>query len=114
NLDEIERRVALEVPRPERARKSCSKADRIREAERRVVQETERRERPQVSMRIDSEVVVAGAGRLHSEPLERGPLRRELRVVVGRTVRRVEPDLGIDIHEGLHEPWAKLAVRLRR
>jgi hypothetical protein len=61
DLDEVEWLVAFEVPWLERAGDPGAEADRIREAQRRVVAKPGRRERDEIPVWIQAEVVVAVA-----------------------------------------------------
>jgi len=67
DLENVRGRVALEVPRVERPRNPRAKADRVREAERRVVAE---RQRINVPVRIAAQVVVAVARQRTGERFE--------------------------------------------
>ena len=112
DLDEVERAVVLEVPRPERVRDAGPEARRAAEAEARVVREAELGERREVRVRIDAEVVVALAVERRAEPLQLCLLLGDQRVVERGRVARVEADLGAEPEQRLDDARAQPVVRL--
>ncbi len=76
HLDDRGGLVALEVPRMERMRDPGAEAERVGEAERRVVAEAEPAERNEIPVRVDAEVVVAMPGERPGEALEHPSSRR--------------------------------------
>src|SRR5262245_53673347 len=77
NLDEVARRLTLEVPRTERVREPRPEADRVSEAEGRVVGEAGRLDRPEVSVRVDTQEVVTLAADRSRQLLEALLLARD-------------------------------------
>src|SRR5262249_28819054 len=103
NLDQIERSVTLEVPGAERMGDPRPEADRVPEAERRVVGEAGLLERTEIAVRVDAQEVVALALNRPGQRLESLLLAGDpLRVVCGR-VAAMEPDLGAALPKRLDE-----------
>jgi len=111
HLEDVRRGVAFEVPWVKRARDARTEADRIREAETRVVAERQLREVP---MRVGAQIVVAVAVDGAGEGLELRPLLRKARRIAGRRVAAVQPDLPVGVLDRLDEARPQLVVRLRR
>src|SRR5262249_17121102 len=110
-LEDVGGGVALDVPRVERTRDAGAEADRIREAERRVVAKRKLRE---VSVRVDAEVVVAMAQQRARERLELRLLVGEAPRIVRRVVAPVQADLAAGVADRLDQPRPQLVVALRR
>src|SRR4051794_29248296 len=70
DLDQVQRLFAFEVPGPEGPRDAGAEAEGVGKAQRRVVTQADLRERREVPVRIDAEVVVAMAGDRSGERLE--------------------------------------------
>src|SRR6185437_8510733 len=70
HFDQVERLVAFEVPGPEGPRDAGAEAEGVGKAERRVVTDADVRERREISVWIDAQVVIAMAGDRSGERFE--------------------------------------------
>ena len=95
-------------------RDAGAEAERVREAERRVVAEADPGERREIPVRIDAEVVVALPDQRPVELRQQRTLAREPVEVLRREVAAVEADLGAGLEQRLDEPRPQPVVRLGR
>src|SRR5919204_1266990 len=114
HLHEMHRRIAVHVPRTEWTREPGAKTERVGKAERRVVPQVGVFDIAQVPVRIDAKVVVALSGHARAEPTQNAEFALDLRWIVGRGVRAMEPDLGAAFRELVDEAPPQSLVGLRR
>ncbi len=113
HLDEVARRIPLEVPGAKRMRDAGAKAESVAEAERRVVREAGRLELGEIAVRVErAGSGTAGRGRGRRAPRGVSFSAHDPRWVVGGRVAAVEADLGAAVAQRLDEPRAQPFVRL--